>query len=89
MPCLSRTTNEISTVLTKATLEAVSDRSVKKEKNCSTLQGLKSMVYFRHLKVAKNRYFLGVGETSQGKTPTLKRPKDVSWEKSICESSLI
>ena len=75
--------------LPKATLEAVSDRSVKKEKNCSTLQGLKSMVYFRHLKVAKNRYFLGVGETSQGKTPTPKRPKDVSWEKSICESSLI
>ena len=47
------------------------------------------MVYFRHLKVAKNRYFLGVRETSQGKTPTPKRPKDVSWEKSICESSLI
>ena len=63
--------------LPKATLEAVSDRGVKKEKNCSTLQGLKSMVYFRHLKVAKNRYFLGVGETSQGKTPTPKRPKDV------------
>ena len=47
------------------------------------------MVYFRHLKVAKNLYFLDVGETSQGKTPTPKRPKDVSWEKSICESSLI
>ena len=76
--------------LPKATLEAVSDRSVKKEKNCSTLQGLKSMVYFRHLKVAKKiDIFLGVGETSQGKTPTPNRPKDVSWEKSICESSLI
>ena len=75
--------------LPKATLEAVSDRSVKKEKNCNTLQGLKSMVYFKHLKVAKNRYFLGVRETSQGKTPNPKRPKDVSWEKSICESSLI
>ena len=39
------------------TLKAVSDRSVKKEKNCSTLQGLKSMVYFRHLKVAKKSIF--------------------------------
>ena len=75
--------------LPKATVEAISDRSVKKEKNCSTLQGLNSMVYFRHLKVAKNQYFLGDGETSQGKTPTPKRPKGVSWEKSICESSLI
>ena len=75
--------------LPKATLEAVSDGSVKKEKNCSTLQGLKIIVYFRHLKVEKSLYFLGVGETSQGKTPTPKDPKDVSWEKSICESSLI
>ena len=75
--------------LPKATLEAVSDRSVKKEKNCSTLQGLKSMVYFRRLKVAKKSIFFRVGEMSKGKTPTPKRPKDISWEKSICESSLI
>ena len=47
------------------------------------------MVYFRRLKVAKNLYFLGVGEMSQGKTPTAKHPKDVSWEILICESSLI
>ena len=39
MPCLSRATNEISTALAKATLEAVSDISVKKEKNCNTVQG--------------------------------------------------
>ena len=31
--------------------------------------------------------FLGVGDTSQGKAPPLKRPKDVSREKLICESS--
>ena len=50
--------NEISELyLPKATLEAVFDRSVKKEKNCSALQGLKSMVYFRHLKVAKKLIF--------------------------------
>ena len=57
MPCLSRATNEYQLYLPKATLEAVFDRSVKKEKTCCTLQGLESMVYFRHLKVAKKSIF--------------------------------
>ena len=55
--------------LPKATLEAVSDRSVKKEKNCSTLQGLKSMVYFRHLKVAKKSIFFRGWRNVKGQNP--------------------
>ena len=55
--------------LPKATLEAVSDRNVKKEKNCSTLQGLKSMVYFRHLKVAKKSIFFRGWRNVTGQNP--------------------
>ena len=65
----------------KATVEAVSNISVKKEENCNVW-------YILDTKSGKNRYFLGVGETSQGKTPPPKCPKDVSREKLICESSL-
>ena len=36
--------------------------------------------------MAKNRYFIVVGKRSQGKSPSPKRPKDVSHEKSIFES---
>ena len=58
----------------KATVEAVSNISVKKEENCNVW-------YILDTKSGKNRYFLGVGETSQGKTPSPKCPKDVSREK--------
>ena len=47
----------------KATLEAVSNRSIKKEENCNVW-------YILDTKSGKNRYFLEVGETSQGKTPS-------------------
>ena len=52
--------------------EAVSNRNVKKEENCNVW-------YILDTKSGKNQYFLGVGQTPQGKTPY--RPKDVSWEK--------
>ena len=64
----------------KATVEAVSNISVKKEENCNVW-------YILDTKSGKNRYFLGVGETSQGKTPPNVQRMFLG-KKLICESSL-
>ena len=72
MPFSRHATNEIyQTVLSQATLEAVSNRSVKQEENCNVW-------YILNTKSGKNRYFLGVGERHRAKPPLSKRPKDVS-----------
>ena len=65
----------------KATLEAVSNISVKRGENCNAW-------YILDTKSGKNQYFLGVGETSQGKTPPPKCRRMFLGKKSISESSL-